>query len=176
MTAAERLVLLARYRSGPDAVEAKIGAVDGCGADAWDFVPDVADAWSCRAQIAHLLDAEFHGWIRLRKAVAESGAAIETWDMPAWNAALDYADADPRACLALIRAIRGRLAALLEAIADRDWDELHVMHPVHGRMGLAKMLDVYVGHVEYHLGLVDRNLTAYRAAPGAAARSAGIGR
>lgn len=153
----EKLALVQAYRDGLGAIERKI---DGLDAAALDFIPPVPDAWSIKAHLVHVLDAEMYAWPRIRKAIAQSGAGIDVWDQEAWAAALDYASEDPAAVLALLRAVRSFLGAFLERRIDEDWERYRVLHPERGELTLPKIVKIYVDHVDFHLNYIDRNLKA----------------
>jgi len=160
MTLNEKRVLIERFRHAIDEVEQRLKGVDE---KAWDFVPQIADAWPIRAQIAHLLDADMFAWGRIRKAVAQPDAAVDVWDQEAWAARLDYATADVPRTLDHCRIVRDALADFLESIIDEDWDLFAMNHPERGRKDLASIVTIYVDHVVFHLDLIDRNIKAFRA-------------
>ena len=169
MTVKEKHHLIENFRRAIDEVESHLKGTD---AKAWDFIPPIADAWPIRAQVAHLLDADMYTWARIRKSVAQSGAAVDVWDQEAWAARLDYERADVPRTLDHCRIVRDALADFLESIIGEDWDGFAINHPERGRTDLASMLAFYVEHVAFHLDLIDRNLKAFRSAgsPGAKAR------
>ena len=159
MTKKEKSELIERYRHGVEAVEASILGIDE---EAYDFVPPIEDAWTIRAQIAHMLDADFFGRVRIRTAVAQSDAAVDVWDQDAWAGRLDYASAKVSRTLCLQRLVREALADFLESLVDRDWGALAIDHPEHGRIDLAEVVAVYADHIGFHIKLIERNLKAYR--------------
>jgi hypothetical protein len=159
MTNEEKRALIERFRHGADELEASIA---GAGKDAWDFLPPAEGAWSVRAQIAHVLDADMFGWARIRKAVAQPDAPVDLWDQEAWAARLDYAKADIGRTLYQDRLVREALADFLESIVDEDWSVLAMNHPERGRKDLAAIVLMYADHVGFHVKLIERNLKAYR--------------
>lgn len=107
MTVKEKHHLIENFRRAIDEVESHLKGTD---AKAWDFIPPIADAWPIRAQVAHLLDADMYTWARIRKSVAQSGAAVDVWDQEAWAARLDYERADVPRTLDHCRIVRDALA------------------------------------------------------------------
>ncbi len=160
MTRDERVQLLSAYRDGVDEFEAKI---KGISEEAMNFIPPVKDAWSIRAHVVHLLDADMNAWPRIRKAIAEKGSPVSVWDQEAWASSLDYDKEDPRIALDLTRAVRAFHASFLERRLDEDWDTYTILHPERGELTLTKVLQIYVEHIAFHVKYVDRNMTAFAA-------------
>jgi hypothetical protein len=159
MTSEEKRALIERYRRGVDEVEASLAGIEE---DAYDFKPPIDEAWTVRAQVAHLLDADMFGWGRIRKAVAQPGATVEGWDQPAWESRLDYSRANVARAISLDRIVREALADFLESVVERDWSALAMNHPDRGRMDLATVVAQYAEHTGYHIRLIERNLKAYK--------------
>jgi hypothetical protein len=159
MTIEEKRELIERYRSGADELEACVAGID---AAAWDFIPPVEGAWSIRAQVAHVLDADMFGWARIRKAVAQPDASVDLWDQEAWAARLDYSRVDASRTLYHQRLVREALADFLESMVEADWSVLAMNHPERGRKDLAATVAMYADHVGFHLKLIERNLKAFR--------------
>jgi hypothetical protein len=159
MTDEEKKELIERYRSGTDEAEA---SVKGLPPEALDFVPAIEGAWTIRAQVAHLLDADMFGWGRIRKAVAQPGTCVEVWDQGAWESRLDYARADVARTLYQCRIVREAVADFLETIIPEDWGTLGIKHPERGAIGLAALVAQYADHTGYHIELIERNMKAYR--------------
>jgi hypothetical protein len=158
MTKDEKKALIERYRHGIDELEASLrGLAEG----AYDFVPQIEGAWTIRAQVAHLLDADMFGWTRIRKAVAQPGAPVDIWDQEAWAARLDYPRADMARTLYQDRIIREALSDFLESRIDEDWSALAMSHPERGRKDLGEIVAMYADHVGFHLKLIERNAKAY---------------
>jgi len=159
MTVDEKRDLIERYRHGVDEMETSI---DGLDEAAYDFVPPIEGAWTARAQIAHLLDADILGWARMRKAVAQPDAPVDIWDQEAWASRLDYSRADLSRTIYLDRIVREALADFLESMIEEDWSVLAMNHPQYGHMDLETIVAKYADHTGYHLGLIERNAKAFR--------------
>ena len=66
--------LLTRYATDYSRLKS---VVDGLPEKAIDFVPDLADAWSIRDQIVHLMDAEIRAFVRYRNAILDPGVDLK---------------------------------------------------------------------------------------------------
>ncbi len=159
MTRDEKRALIERYLRGADELEATVAGLEK---EAYDFVPPVEGAWTIRAQVAHMLDADIIGWARIRKAVAQPDSAVDLWDQEAWASRLDYSRADISRTLRHQRLVRESLADFLESIVDEDWSVLAMNHPERGRKDLAATVAMYADHTGFHLKLIERNAKAFR--------------
>lgn len=158
MKVEERARLVERFRAGPDDLEVSL---KGLPEEAYDHLPPVADAWSIRSQVRHLLDADLAAWGRIRKAVAEPGARVEVWDEEAWQAKLDYASCDVRRTLELFRAVRDEASDYLASLSPGAWEAASIEHPVRGRLTLEQVVVIYADHVPFHVELIARNARSF---------------
>lgn len=165
MDKGERLSLAEAYAAAYVAVDELIRDLP---AEALAFRPAVPGAWSINEHLVHLLDADAATWFRIRAAVAEPGKTIVTWEEEAWQARLEYAAMDGRACLETAKSLRTQALAGLKALAERDWSDFWILHPDRGRMELPALLSAYREHVAFHAPFVKRNREAWRAAKGIA--------
>jgi len=125
------------------------------------FVPPVADAWSINEHLVHLLDADCNLVMRLRGAVAEPGKKIPAWDPDAWEKKNNYAASDGPSCLALAVSLRKFIADSLKTLDDPTRDAAFVIHPERGNLSLTDVLKIYVGHPDFHVKYLARNLEAF---------------
>ncbi len=66
--------LLSKYDSDYSRLKKTI---DGLPEELIDFVPDLADAWSIREQVAHLMDTEIRAFVRYRNAILDPGVDLK---------------------------------------------------------------------------------------------------
>jgi len=156
----EKEGLIVRYET---ALEPIRNLVKDISAKELAFLPDVPEAWSINEHLVHLLDADQNCWYRIRASIAEPGVTIPVWDQEAWRSRLGYADMDGIGCLAEAVRVRALIGQTCRSALDRDWSAFHVIHPERGRMDLAQILDLYVGHGAFHLKYIERNLDAFAA-------------
>jgi tRNA-binding protein len=135
----------------------RIGALIATRTDAelrWTPSPD---RWSIAQILAHLADAEVVSAYRVRMILAASGTPIQAFDQNAWARELDSENRDAFASLALFKALRTSLLALLEN-ADEQTLERFGMHAERGKETIRHLLRLYAGHDVNHLQQIERLL------------------
>ncbi len=125
------------------------------------FVPPVADAWSITEHLVHLLDADCNLVMRLRGAVAEPGKKVPAWDPNVWEKKNNYAASDGLACLKLAASLRKFIADSLKTLDDQTREAAFIIHPERGNLSLTDVLSIYVGHADFHMKYLVRNLEAF---------------
>ncbi|MBI1849294.1 MAG: DinB family protein, partial [Planctomycetes bacterium] len=117
--------------------------------------------WSIAEILAHLAETEIVvGW-RLRQALTKSGGPVQAYDQDAWASAGRYAKRDPKASLALFRALRECNLTLLRGLSKQQWNCFH-MHEERGKETVARTVSMIAGHDLNHLGQVERLRKALR--------------
>ena len=151
---------------------AAVASFEGCGSAFDDLLalpPAVLtyrpfpDAWTIHEHVVHCLDVDAASFHRYRKAIAEPDAPVLSFD-GSWTAALDYHRQDLAASLALIKSLRGFMAAHLRGLADRDWRAFAYVHSKYGRVDLESAVQGYTDHVRFHRELIDRNISLWNQA------------
>ncbi|HZQ22727.1 MAG TPA: DinB family protein [Terriglobales bacterium] len=110
--------------------------------------------WSIAEVLAHLADAEIVLSWRLRQIAAENGATIQAFDQDVWATTFDYAHRDPKASLAVFRALREANVAMLKALPKDKWDH-YGMHQERGKETLPHLLRMIAGHDLNHLAQIE---------------------
>jgi hypothetical protein len=128
--------------------------------EALDFRP-FADAWTIRENVVHVLDADLNGVLRLKKAFAQNGTPIVTFDEEKWTKSLSYEAFDVEPVVAVNRGLRALNATLLRAKLHEDWTQFFFSHPDAGLVSVDKWVDMHIAHVGFHVDLVQRNLKAF---------------
>lgn len=131
-----------------------------------DFVPDLEGAWSIRAQLVHLLDADLMAHGRIRFAIAEPGTTVLVWDPDLWKSSLFYEKQNVTATLSLLRMQRALTVDMLKQLSDETWQASWSVHPVKGPMNLQDWLELYTGHIRVHLEYIKRNEAAWESQGG----------
>lgn len=170
MTVGEKKSLLETYAEGPKRVEDLLA---GLTPEVLHFRPSVAGAWTIAEHLNHLLDSEANAFIRYRKAVAEPGQPIATYDQEGWQARLGYDHQYCRSSLEAFALLRKVTVDHLSTIIDQDWSRYYYEHPENGKVTLEDWLKIYADHVRAHMEYIDRNLRLFseeRAGSGASAR------
>ena len=126
-----------------------------------DFRP-FEEAWTIRENILHLLDADLNGILRLRKAFAQNGTPIVTYDEEKWTKNLSYTSFEVKPVIGMTKALREMTAQLLTSKIDEDWDSFGYSHPDNGVVSVNRWVDIYIDHVDFHWKLIERNKAAFR--------------
>lgn len=157
MSPEERETMIARYRAGPDVIDA---ALAGMTATEWDTA-EAPGEWSPRQVASHLADAETIGAVRLRQVLAERNPRIQSYEPDELSTLLRY-DRDTAISLALFRATRASVAELLLAMTDADWQR-QATHSELGPYTVDDWLGVYGPHADEHVEQITRARAAARA-------------
>lgn len=140
----DRPALLARYRSGSDAVDAALAGVTD---EELDRAP--ADGgWTVRQVAHHLADSEAMAYTRIRRLIADDDPQIAGYDEPAWAERLHY-DRPIGEALAVMRAVRAASLALLESLTPEEWERTGV-HTESGAYSVDRWLEIYAAHPHEH--------------------------
>lgn len=140
----DRDVLLERYRTGSDAVDAALADLDDTELDRRPS----DDGWTARQVAHHLADSEAMAYTRLRRLVADADPRIEGYDEPRWAERLHY-DRPIRESIAVVRAVRAASLSLLEALTEEEWQRQGV-HSQSGAYSVARWLEIYAVHPHDH--------------------------
>jgi len=160
----ERPELLRRYLEAGKAFDRLVQ--QGYPAGLLDFVPPIEQAWSIRAHIIHVLDADLMAHHRIRFAIAQPGTVVPLWEEEAWKTSLSYDSQNATASVSLIRMLRALTCGMLETLSEATWNASWSLHPVRGKLTLNDWLAIYTNHVQAHLDYVKRNEDAWEAKGG----------
>jgi hypothetical protein len=98
--------------------------------------------------VHHVVDSHANGYTRFKLALTEDWPTIKPFDQAAW-AELADSKLPIDVSLALVTALHTRWVALLESLSAEDFQKGY-MHPVDGRINLAKALAIYEWHSRHH--------------------------
>jgi uncharacterized damage-inducible protein DinB len=110
----------------------------------------IADGWSARQILEHLLDTELIFSTRMRVAIAEPGKAIVPFDQDVYSDRIPNGKVPDDLLLDALAALRGVNLAVLHALPDETWKQT-VEHPEAGTQTLEKIVSVFGNHVSEHL-------------------------
>jgi uncharacterized damage-inducible protein DinB len=116
--------------------------------------------WTVRQVVHHLADCHAQAYIRCKTALTEDWPIVKVYDEAAW-ANLPDSRLPIDGSLALIEAVHGSWAALLELLTEDDFRK-GFTHPERGRVDLAKALAMYDWHSRHHTA----HITSLRARQG----------
>jgi uncharacterized damage-inducible protein DinB len=121
--------------------------------------PERAGKWSVVQVLRHLADTELISGYRMRKAVAESGYGIVSYDQDRWADGLRYADADPAAALEDIASLRALNLRWLDGLSAEEL-ERYGDHPERGRESVGHMMTMMGAHDLLHRAQITRILAS----------------
>jgi hypothetical protein len=133
-------------------VSALVSFVTGSPAAAFRSRP-APDEWSAAMVVSHLADTEMIYGIRLRVAIAEPGGMLPGFDEKTWAARFCAMDDDPARALARFRPMRENTIAIVESIADAEWDRVG-LHDEFGELSVRQLVDRIVAHDANHLNQI----------------------
>jgi hypothetical protein len=150
LRAAERMSLLARFRTGFADVEA---ALEGVTADELDrAAPD--GGWTARQVVHHLADSEATAYVRLRRLIAEDDPIIVGYDEPGYARRLHY-DRPIDTSSAVLGAVRAASLELLESLGPDEWSRVG-SHSESGAYSVDDWLTIYADHSHDHADQIRR--------------------
>ena len=145
MTDGERVELIARYRSGHEALQ---GALRGLDPSALDWRPS-PEAWCIRDVVHHVADAEMTGAVRLRRLLTEEAPFLPAFDEEVYRERLGYATRPIEPALDGVRAAHTTTAELLDRLTAADWGRSGT-HSEEGPYSLERWLSFHAAHTHEH--------------------------
>jgi hypothetical protein len=144
------------YAKGPVLLKAALAKLPK---ECLDYHPGPGK-WSVQDIVFHLAEADLHGYLRGRTIIAESGSGIQAFDQDRWAASLDVTAQPMDEVVDLFRLLREMMARQLRALPEAAWEQF-IVHPERGRISLERWLEMYVGHLNVHLGQIERTYKAF---------------
>lgn len=162
--------LVRRYRASVAVVDPRVFALSDEQLDQ-AFLPEAGcGRWPVRVLLGHLADAETVLTHRIRRAIAQPGAAIEYWDEDAFIDAGMYAgggERDPAsvpppvgAFVGTVYTIRQWMGEWLASLRPEAWTR-SVLHPDTGPMSVRDIVDYQTWHLEHHAGFLAAKVTRF---------------
>lgn len=147
---------IVQYAQGWEKIMA---ALKGLSEEQLAYRPD-SRSWSIREIAVHLADTEIVALDRMKRIIAESEPQLRAFDQDAWSSRLHYEDADLHVHLSLFKLLRESFVPTLRRLSPEDWQRAGI-HNEAGRVTLQDMLNMFVDHVDRHLGQIERVKAAY---------------
>ena len=116
--------------------------------------------WTVRQVVHHVADSHANAYIRFKLALTEDWPVIKPYREAAWAKLADSC-LPIEASLALTAALHTRWVAVLESLAEEDFQKGYT-HPEMGRVSLATALAMYEWHSLHHTA----HITSLRARQG----------
>ncbi len=149
MTQEERKQKIDAIRKLPDLLEAAVRGLN----DAQLDTPYRAGGWTVRQVVHHIADSHMNAFIRTKLILTEDHPTVKPYDQDLWAGLIDSARLPVRSSLDLVRGMHERWAALFESLPESAWAR-SAHHPESGELTLERVLTIYSGHGEKHVGTI----------------------
>lgn len=116
----------------------------------WRFKPDPKH-WCIGEVIWHLADQEANLYLRIRKAVAEPGGTVSSYDQDKWAERTAYLKADFDEARHLLESLRNANVHLLKRLPVSSWKN-KAKHPEVGAISVEYFVGHNILHIEHHIG------------------------
>lgn len=126
----------------------------------WNFTAHRGN-WTITQVLWHLADHEANLYVRLRRAVAETGSLVTPYEQNKWSEKLLYNKADPEQAINLLLLLRKANSDLLKRVPARAF-QAKVRHPEAGRISLEFMVGQNIWHVEHHIRQMERRFQEWK--------------
>lgn len=113
----------------------------------------VPGTWSIQQIIVHLLESDLAATHRMRRIVAEELPLIIGYDETKFAQVLGYDGMDLKVVTDLFALHRRYTAAWLRTLPDEAFLR-ECVHNQYGKVGLARMVEMYAWHVDHHMKFV----------------------
>ncbi|HVS73605.1 MAG TPA: DinB family protein [Phycisphaerae bacterium] len=127
-------------------------AIAGLGPEDFRAVP-VAGTWSIGQIVIHLMDSDLIASDRMKRVIAEENPTLIGFDESAFGRNLFYEKQDPQVAAEIFRMNRELTAVILRNLPEAAFGRAG-MHNERGRLTLGELVDLYVAHVNHHLGFI----------------------
>jgi hypothetical protein len=111
--------------------------------------------WTIRQIAGHLADDALVLGYRIRRALADSGSAIEGFDQDRWAEVGRYDQIDARLSARRFADLRAWNLALVRSLSAEEWERWG-QHSERGRESIRDMIALDAGHDVNHLRQVER--------------------
>jgi hypothetical protein len=121
--------------------------------------PYLQGEWTVAQNVHHLPDSHMNAYIRCKLIATEDNPPLKPYKQDQWALFADAQNADLSMSLALLRSLHARWVTFWEHLPDEAWSRTG-MHPEHGAISLADILQMYADHGEAHIDQITRTLAA----------------
>ena len=157
MDSTSRKRVLESFGAAPGQLDTTLKAID---LKIWLWVPAPKE-WSISQIVFHITDSEANYYVRLRKAVAESGGKVVGFDQNLWTESLAFPGRSTDEALQLFRLLRTSSYHLLVQLPEAAWANT-VQHSERGKLTLENLLAVAENHITEHLKQIEGNVNLYK--------------
>lgn len=146
----EHQELIERYLAGPAKLRASLA---GLSESDLQFKYDPAK-WSAKEIAIHVADMDLVASFRMKRILAEPGARYPGVSQDLWAIGLGYQGRQVEPSLRVLEAVRAEMGAILAAQPAEAWS-LSGTHEAAGEQTLLRIMEVYTGHLERHIGQIE---------------------
>lgn len=156
--------LIESYVSGADTIK---NVMRGIPAEAYDFMPAVADDWTIRQHIVHLVDSEVNNFIRIKSCIAQPASDVYVINELDWVKNLGIRNDSVDDYLALFSLIRKIIGGFLATVDEKDFSTKYFVRAYNGetrKITMKDAVEMYRNHVTFHVDFIDRIYAEYSGA------------
>jgi hypothetical protein len=121
--------------------------------------PYLQGEWTVAQNVHHLPDSHMNSYIRCKLIATEDNPPLKPYKQDQWALFADAQNADLSTSLALLHSLHARWVTFWENLPEEAWSRTG-MHPEHGPISLADILQMYADHGEAHIDQLTRTLAA----------------
>ncbi|HUN22584.1 MAG TPA: DinB family protein [Anaerolineales bacterium] len=115
--------------------------------------------WSIAQNVHHLCDSHMNSYVRCKLILTEQNPPLKPYDQDAWAELSDSTSSDLGSSLILLRGLHNRWVEFWLNLPESAWERTGI-HPEHGQVNLAQILQSYVQHGLGHIEQMQRNVDA----------------
>jgi len=142
--------LIERYVAGPSRLRASLA---GLSESDLQYQYDPAK-WSAKEIAIHVADMDLVASFRMKRILSEPDARYPGVDQDRWAAGLSYQGREVEPSLRMLEAVRAEMGPILAGLPAEAWSRSGI-HEVAGEQTLQRVVEVYTGHLERHIGQIE---------------------
>lgn len=108
------------------------------------------EGWTVRQVIHHVADSHVNSYVRFKWTLTETNPTIKVYDEKAWAELPEAKSLPVDISLRALEALHERWTETMRRITREEWSRA-LIHPVHGRIDLMYLLQLYDWHGRHHL-------------------------
>ncbi|HAN97248.1 MAG TPA: metal-dependent hydrolase [Planctomycetaceae bacterium] len=110
--------------------------------------------WTLRQIVHHLADAQLHGYLRFKAALAEELPTIRPFDETAWSARPEARSGPMSPTIDLLMSLYKVWVDLIRQMAPHEWERAYFHPEANAAISLDRALAIYEWHGRHHLAQI----------------------
>ncbi len=110
--------------------------------------------WTLRQIVHHLADAQLHGYLRFKSALAEELPTIQPFDETAWTARPEARSAPLAPTIDLLTSLYAVWIDMIRRMAPHEWERAYFHPEANAAISLDRALAIYEWHGRHHLAQI----------------------